>query len=101
MPTAFNFSDDDIHDLLCDMISAEALPLPGDGKHHWVIACAIARRAQSPPPVWTWLLVRFLNQLIPFLIEWLKEKYGIEWAARLYDILSARKAPWLDSDQQD
>ncbi len=101
MPTAFNFSDNDIHDLLCDMASAEELPLPGAGKHQWVVAAAIVRRAQSPPPVWTWLLVRLLDQLIPFLIEWLKEKYGSDWALHLRELLKGKFLPWLDSDQQD
>lgn len=98
MTHTFTFDDDDLHDTLCDMAAAELLPLPNHGKHQWVIACAIARRAQSPPPVWAWLLMRLLDQLLPFLVAWLKDKYGDDWATRLRSVLAARKLPWQRSD---
>ena len=91
-------TDVDVRLLLADIIEAEALPLPGFAKHHYVIARQISRQAQSPPPIWIALAIKALDYAIPLILDWLVAHYGDNWSKRVGQLLHYGGLPWPSSN---
>jgi hypothetical protein len=87
-------SEKELLDVVSDIARAEELQLPGFARQQYVIALAIGRASQSPPPIWIWLLVKVLEALIPEILEWLKARYGDAWPAKVADYLTQGRLPW-------
>jgi hypothetical protein len=88
------FSNDDFATLLMDILEAEALPIPGIARHHYVVARQIGRACASPPPAWIWILVKALDYIIPVILQAIKDKYGDEWPTKLGQALLDKVTPW-------
>jgi hypothetical protein len=87
-------SNQELLAIVSDIAHAEELPIPGFARQAFVIAQAIQRAHQSEAPVWIWLLVKMLEQLIPAILDWLKARYGDAWPTKISDFLRQERLPW-------
>lgn len=90
----FQFSNTDMLELCTSISQAEDQQLPGAAKQAWVISVACQKRAQSPPPFWIWLLIAFLENVIPKIIEYLKGKFGADWKIKAAEKVAKGILPW-------
>jgi len=88
------FSSPQMLELLEDLATAEAQPLPGFARHAWVIARQLQRHSQSPPPWAISLLIIILDRIIPILLDWLKQHYGPAWPQQVRQLIANGQLPW-------
>lgn len=93
----FSLSNDEMIALVRDIALAEQHALPGPAKEAWVVASALGRKSESPPPVWVWLLMKMLELVIPEILAWLKQRYGEAWPTHTLEAIKQGRLPWQNS----